>query len=190
DRTDWRALAGKDVIILPDFGSLGEAYAKAVTGQLSGLSPRPQMRVVRLPGMSEGRDFFRQWLGRFEGRSVEEIRAELERIAGETPPEGEDADEVPGDEPASRFRGLSNSSEVNQESKAPSQAEVLLLLADGAEYFHTPEKRAFATIRACTTDEEEPGRLEHHPVRSAAFRLWLTYRFYRERGTSPSRDAM
>lgn len=150
ERTDWRPLAGKQVFILPDFGQPGDAYAKAVAGQLATVEPRPEVRVVRLPGMSEGGDFFLQWFRRFEGQTHAQIVAELDRIAHATPPESELADDGLDDEPGRRRRVASNDSEPSHEPKAPSQSEILRGLAEDAVYFHTPEKKAFATIRAHT----------------------------------------
>lgn len=190
ERTDWKPLAGKSVFILPDFGRFGEAYAKAVSGQLATIEPRPQVRVVRLPGMSEGGEFYRQWFKRFEGQTSEQILAELDRIAGQTPPEDEVADDSLDNEARRRRRAVSTDSDPSHEPKAPSQSEVLLKLAEDAECFHTPDQKAFATIHARTPGGEERGRVEHHPIRSSAFKEWLNYRFYRERGTSPSRETM
>ncbi len=57
-KTDWGDLAGKDIVIFPDKNppnkegiAAGEAYAKSVCTLLAGLSPRPQVRIVRLADM-------------------------------------------------------------------------------------------------------------------------------------------
>ncbi len=50
-KADWSPLAGRDVIILPDNDEAGEKYAADVTACLLKLTPRPTVRVVRLPGL-------------------------------------------------------------------------------------------------------------------------------------------
>jgi len=59
-KADWKPLAGRDVIILPDRDAAGEKYADDVTGILAKLSPPPTVRVVRLadawPDLAAGGD--------------------------------------------------------------------------------------------------------------------------------------
>jgi hypothetical protein len=47
-KTDWSALAGKEVILLPDCDAPGAGYAQAVTGLLAALDPRPTVKIVPL----------------------------------------------------------------------------------------------------------------------------------------------
>lgn len=56
DKTDWKPLAGKDVVILPDNDTAGDAYAKDVVRLLSQCDPRSVVRVVALPGLPESGD--------------------------------------------------------------------------------------------------------------------------------------
>jgi hypothetical protein len=86
-KTDWAPLAGRDVTILPDCDEPGEAYAQSVIDQLAKLSPRPRVRVLRLPGLSRGEDVA-DWIPRFIGgadpyseKSRERVTAELRRLA-------------------------------------------------------------------------------------------------------------
>lgn len=51
EKTDWTPLAGKDIIILPDNDEPGLKYARKVEQILSGLKPRPHVRVILLPGL-------------------------------------------------------------------------------------------------------------------------------------------
>lgn len=95
-RTDWTPLAGKTVVICPDHDEPGERYAKAVVGLLAGLSPRPTVKVVRLPSIwkevapiPEGADLV-EWRtdGVPDGGFDDELcRAELLRVAEQTPEE-------------------------------------------------------------------------------------------------------
>ena len=86
-RTNFSALAGRDVVILPDADAPGEGYARAVVGLLAKLNPAPTVRVVRLPGLSEGGDVV-EWIEACpEAWGTAEIRAELERLADSAPVE-------------------------------------------------------------------------------------------------------
>jgi hypothetical protein len=53
-KTDWTPLAGKTVILCPDHDEPGEAYTAAVVGLLAALSPRPTVKVLRLPSIWRG----------------------------------------------------------------------------------------------------------------------------------------
>ena len=45
-KADWRPLAGKEIIILPDNDSAGRKYADAVAGILAKLTPAPVIKLV------------------------------------------------------------------------------------------------------------------------------------------------
>jgi putative DNA primase/helicase len=92
-KTDWTPLAGKQVVILPDHDTAGEAYAEAAATILAGLSPPARVAILRLATLwrSEaaipgGADVV-QWLadGIPELWSEEQCRAELERSADDAP---------------------------------------------------------------------------------------------------------
>ncbi len=55
-KTDWAPLAGRDAIILPDADDAGERYAVAVARMLMALTPPARVKIVRLPGLSDGED--------------------------------------------------------------------------------------------------------------------------------------
>jgi hypothetical protein len=68
--------------------------------------------------------------------------------------------------------------------KSPSQATKLVRLADSdVEFWHTPEGEAYASIRV-------KGHVETSPLRTKAFKTWLSGRFYSELGTPPGAQAM
>ena len=48
-KADWRALAGRDVAILPDNDDAGRRYAEDVAAILLGLEPPATVRIVPLP---------------------------------------------------------------------------------------------------------------------------------------------
>jgi hypothetical protein len=69
------------------------------------------------------------------------------------------------------------------EGKGPSQAQILVTIADAAELWHTPDGTAYATM---PTGKHR----DHVAVRSTPFRRWLAHRFYREQGKAPGSQAV
>jgi hypothetical protein len=66
----------------------------------------------------------------------------------------------------------------------PTQADILLDLAQAAELFHTPDGTGFADIGI-------EGHRETWPVRAKSFRRWLVHRFFAETdGGAPSSEAL
>ena len=47
-KSDWKPLADKDVVILPDYDGPGEGYLQKIIAELTKLNPRPSVKVVRL----------------------------------------------------------------------------------------------------------------------------------------------
>ena len=86
-KADWRPLAGRDVVLLPDADGPGRKYAAQVAGILAELSPPARVRVVELPDLPDGGDIvdFRP------GVPPERIRAEVEALAAAAPVEAADA---------------------------------------------------------------------------------------------------
>ncbi|MCH7664749.1 MAG: hypothetical protein IH936_02325 [Acidobacteria bacterium] len=70
-----------------------------------------------------------------------------------------------------------------KQGKQPTQAQVLAELASDAELFHTPQGKAFATVRV-------NGHRETYPVMSTRFRLWLSHQFYRKEKRAPASQAL
>ncbi|HKI19814.1 MAG TPA: hypothetical protein VKA15_18140, partial [Isosphaeraceae bacterium] len=71
-RTDWSALAGKEVNLVPDNDQAGEEHVETAAGILAGLNPKPVVKVVRLPLEDKGDDI-EQWLD--AGGTVEQLSA-------------------------------------------------------------------------------------------------------------------
>jgi hypothetical protein len=65
---------------------------------------------------------------------------------------------------------------------APTQSQVLIDLAEGAELFHTPDAEPFATITVAD-------HAETWPLRSKGFRRWLAAQFYALQGKAPGGQA-
>jgi len=82
NKTDWKALAGKECMILADCGKAGLEYADTVVGFVGSL-PATTVKMVELPGrQSEGDDIEQFIIARREsGLTEEEIRSEIEALA-------------------------------------------------------------------------------------------------------------
>jgi hypothetical protein len=63
------------------------------------------------------------------------------------------------------------------------QATEIVELASEAELFHSPDGKAFASVGV-------NGHRETLPLKSTAFRDWLSHGFYRARGTTPSAGSL
>ena len=69
------------------------------------------------------------------------------------------------------------------DGKKPKQLDRLIEIAREAEFFQTPEGKAFADI-------ENDGHRETWPLRSKQFSQWLKLRFYRATGGTPRPEAL
>ncbi|MFB9985329.1 hypothetical protein ACFSQQ_09575 [Mesorhizobium kowhaii] len=67
--------------------------------------------------------------------------------------------------------------------RGPTQADILIGLAQTAEVFHTPDGASFA-------DLDINGHRETWPIRTKGFRRWLSRRFFEETGGAPSSEAL
>src|SRR5262245_37725389 len=65
----------------------------------------------------------------------------------------------------------------------PTQADILIELAQSAELFHAPDGTGFA-------DLDIKGHRETWPIRSKGFRRWLARRFFEETQGAPSSEAL
>lgn len=81
--TDWSPLAGRSVAILRDEDGRGAEYAAKVAGLLATLEPPAGVRIIRLPGLSDGDDI-EQWAAgrRACGLTDAAILAELRCLIG------------------------------------------------------------------------------------------------------------
>jgi hypothetical protein len=67
--------------------------------------------------------------------------------------------------------------------RGPTQADILIELAQAAELFHSPDGAGFA-------DLDINGHRETWPIRAKGFRRWLARRFFEETGGAPSSEAL
>jgi hypothetical protein len=70
-----------------------------------------------------------------------------------------------------------------QKDRNPTQADILVDLAEAAELFHAPDDVAFA-------DVDVDGHRETWPIRSRGFRDWIKRRFHQETGGAPNSEAL
>ena len=87
-QSDWRPLAGRDVVILPDNDKPGEGYARDVATILTRLDPPARVRIVRLPGLAVGDDIA-DWLaadGPMDAKTGPECKGAIEALAAAEKP--------------------------------------------------------------------------------------------------------
>jgi len=85
-KTDWTALSGKEIVILPDNDLSGQEYAKEVGAISAKLVPDPKVKLVELPGLPKHGDIVEfVAMRRAEGKTDSEIRAEIETLADSAP---------------------------------------------------------------------------------------------------------
>ncbi len=85
-KTDWRPLAGKEILILPDNDRPGRKYGETVAGILAKLTPAPTVRIVELPDLPDRGDIV-EWLGAHgEAAEPATMREEIEALAGAVEP--------------------------------------------------------------------------------------------------------
>jgi hypothetical protein len=67
--------------------------------------------------------------------------------------------------------------------RKPSQADILIQLAQSAELFHAPDATGFADLVI-------NGHRETWPIRSSGFKDWLMRRYYEATGGAPNSEAV
>ncbi len=81
-KADWRPLAGRDVVILPDHDEAGRRYAQTVADILGRLDPPACVRIVELPGLAPRGDLF-DWIN--AGESPDERKRTLAELVRSVP---------------------------------------------------------------------------------------------------------
>jgi len=75
EKSDWRPMAGRPVIISPANSDQGRRYGRAVARMVLGLDPPAVVRMLELPGLEEGDD-----IGSFEWRLTLSDQERAQRI--------------------------------------------------------------------------------------------------------------
>ena len=83
-KADWSALAGRDVVILPDNDGAGRRYANGVASILIKLQPAAKATIVELPGLPPKGDMY-DWLDDRDATEPDSLRALVERLVDATP---------------------------------------------------------------------------------------------------------
>lgn len=83
DGTDFSPLAGLKIVLIPDNDQAGEKYIADVQEQLVKLDPRPTVKILHLPRLSEGEDLI-EWSDR--GGTGEQLVQLIEQAPGWSKP--------------------------------------------------------------------------------------------------------
>ncbi|MBP7051188.1 MAG: AAA family ATPase [Phycisphaerae bacterium] len=83
-KADWRVLAGRDVVLLPDNDDAGRRYAQDVASILLGLNPPATVRIVALPELEPKGDLY-DWVERHDAVESKDLRTRLERLVDAEP---------------------------------------------------------------------------------------------------------
>jgi hypothetical protein len=170
DKTDWSPLTCSEVVILPDNDNAGRSYAETVAGIIGRLNPTATIKIVMLPDLPEHGDIV-EFIAARRDQSKESIRAEINSLVEGTPAFSREPAEQVGEETGDTGRR--------------SQADLVAELAVDVELFHTPgsEGEAFASIMV-------RGHRETWPVKSSAFRQWLSHQYWKRWNKAPNSQAM
>jgi hypothetical protein len=115
---------------------------------------------------------------------LHDVRDTAQRLSNGQPVTGAASlADVLGEAVLSRLRDWLQIGDDHQPRHQTSQAQALIAFAAGTELFHTPDGVPCATIRV-------GGHRETHPVRSRAFRLYLTREYFTAYGKPPSAQAL
>ncbi len=80
-------------------------------------------------------------------------------------------------------RDLADEAEPGEKEERPTQAQLLVRCAAGAELFHTPAGEAYASVPV-------GGHRETHQVKAKGFRRWLVRAFFNEQDRPPGAQAL
>jgi hypothetical protein len=174
-----REFAGFEVVVFYDAGEEKEARKDALTLMEAGAATA---RVVEWAAdaphgtdvngrLVEDPEGFEEWLcGVIEGAKplASDLTAKRTHRGGEPDSYGAE------DEAAS---------EDEAEERKPTQAELLVRCASGADLFHTPAGDSYVTVPV-------RGHRETHPMKAKGFRRWLVRAYYERYGRPPTNQAL
>lgn len=157
-------LRGREVIILPDNDAVGRKHAQQIALSLSGIAE--SIRVLELPDLRESGDVF-DWIEEQKkaGLDNDEIAEQLCLIADNTDLWTLEAQQE---------IDISSDSEISDEGcekKKETKAARIIKLIEKAELFHTPDKKAFATLPINSHQET-------YSLKSTQFKQWLSREFW------------
>ncbi len=177
--------------IIPDNDAAGEAHSKAVGKSLLGIAA--DVQILHLPDLPEKGDVS-DWIAK--GNKLDDLMAllsgadslEIPTANRPTPDnEGGSAGERSGDDGTAdltndkkKFRKATAKTETN---RTETQSSRLMKLAQEVELFHTPDREAFGTVSVNSHKET-------FPIKSRAFRDWLTLQHWNQESAMPSSQAV
>jgi 5S rRNA maturation endonuclease (ribonuclease M5) len=163
------ALRGRHVVILPDNDEPGRKHARAVAEALKGVAA--SVKVVELPGLPEKGDVS-DWL-QIPSNDKTALLKLVEATPQFWPPPESDSD-ADTDAEDDKDAGQASAAEPDKKAK-PTQAEVLLALADIHDFFHSLDGRAYVAVKVVGIPGEHR---ETFPVRSTGYRQMLARDYY------------
>jgi putative DNA primase/helicase len=83
-KADWRPLAGREVVVLPDNDDAGRRYGRDVTSILVKLQPAASVKIVELPGLPAKGDIY-DWLEERDDAEPDSLRARVEALVEKAP---------------------------------------------------------------------------------------------------------
>jgi hypothetical protein len=85
-KSDWKPLAGREVVVLPDNDGAGESYAQEVVRILLALDPPAKVRVLALPELPDGGDIVEFINARLAvGETHDQVRQSIEQLTAAAP---------------------------------------------------------------------------------------------------------
>lgn len=78
-KSDWSALAGKEVVLLPDNDEPGWGYVDKVSEILSGLKPPPKIKTLELPDLPAHGDIW-DWLEQRDAHDPDELKQTIDGL--------------------------------------------------------------------------------------------------------------
>ena len=168
-------LAGAHVVVLPDNDRAGRNHAKQIAASCH--DKAASVRVVELPDLPPKGDVS-DWLD--AGHDVEDLQEEVTETSAYEPPEtrknAAPPDRTDRAKPDAEGRKAANSS-------TPSQAQILLALANDVELFNTPKGDAFTTFAI--------GKVHYTTrIENALFGDYLRHQFRQKEGKPPSAQSL
>ena len=197
-KTDWSALSGKEVILMPDNDEPGEMYIQKVQELLTKRKPHPKIKIMRLSEVwqsenepikgADAVEFIEQgmpkeWSDADRLEHLENLVGTIKPVETErrSTPEPVDSDDEDDGEEIEQVddhdRVISGNGATDKKNET--QVELVLRLAEAADLFQTPDGRLCATVR-------RKGQAEHLNIGSKAFKDWLIHEFYLEHKKPPS----
>lgn len=175
-RADWTPLRGRTVVIWPDADEPGRNYATAVARLVSAAGAISVAVVDPPANAATGWDAADALA---EGWTTERA-SDFIAAAG---PFVTEPKKTIAPQAASRTTNGSATDGSGNGGKQPAQRDALIALTEFCELWHDAERLAFASFPV-------RGHVEHWPIRSRDFKMWLSGRFYEETGRAIGGQAL